>query len=95
MILFHRAVYHQSPASKAGNETVFTEIVGNVRTVDDQNYYALATLDGTIMLMDNDGGKIYDISVGYQLFGLTKLDITVSQHCQLISNISSLLTDPL
>lgn len=33
---------------------------------------------GTIMLMDNEGKKIYDIHVDHQLFGLTKLDITVS-----------------
>lgn len=30
------------------------------------------------MLMDNEGKKIYDIHVDHQLFGLTKLDITVS-----------------
>lgn len=33
---------------------------------------------GTIMLVGNDGEKIYDITVDHQLFGLTKLDITVS-----------------
>ena len=44
-------------------------------TVTDSSYFLLS---GTIKLMDYEGQTIYDIHVDHQLFGLTKLDITVS-----------------
>ncbi|XP_067931995.1 KICSTOR complex protein ITFG2-like [Watersipora subatra] len=71
-------IYDKQPSksSQARNDCVYTEMVGNVRTEDNRNYYALTTLDGTIMLMDYEGHKIYEIHVDHQLFGLTKLDIT-------------------
>lgn len=41
-----RLIHHQS----ARNENVFTEIVGNVSTKDNRNYYALSTLDGKLLI---------------------------------------------
>lgn len=46
-------------------------------------WYVILYVVGTIMLMDNEGEKIYDIKVDHQLFGLTKLDITVSSRANL------------
>lgn len=39
--------------------------------------------------MDYEGSKIYDIHVDHQLFGLTKLDITVSgyNYSYLVSSV--------
>lgn len=49
IFLLCRVLYNKPQTSKAGNESVFTEVVGNVRTEDNRNYYALSTLDGEPM----------------------------------------------
>ncbi|KRT82058.1 hypothetical protein AMK59_4701, partial [Oryctes borbonicus] len=76
--------------SRMRNPNISTEILGDVRTmlninasVDSNqsdksasgNPYAVATLDGTIMLIQ-DEVILWSIAVDHQLFALSKLDVT-------------------
>ncbi|XP_060520130.1 KICSTOR complex protein ITFG2-like [Cylas formicarius] len=67
--------------SRMRNQNISTEILGDLKTSDDQENsnksrpYAVATLDGTIMLVQ-DEVILWAIAVDHQIFALTKLDIT-------------------
>ncbi|XP_017774191.1 PREDICTED: integrin-alpha FG-GAP repeat-containing protein 2-like [Nicrophorus vespilloides] len=64
--------------SRMRNHNISTEIVGNLKTKkgDCKEFpYAVATLDGTIMLVQ-DEIILWEIAVDHQVFALTKLDVT-------------------
>ncbi|XP_064602402.1 KICSTOR complex protein ITFG2-like [Liolophura sinensis] len=72
--------YHPLASSRARNSSVTTEIVGCIsRGPESQSnrasYYALVTLDGTMMLVEDDR-ILWSLQVDHQLFSLAKLDVT-------------------
>ncbi|KAJ9600117.1 hypothetical protein L9F63_009593 [Diploptera punctata] len=71
--------YHPLTCSRMRNPNVSTEIQGEIRTGNsDPNTsprYAVATLDGTLMLVQ-DENVLWSMQVDHQLFALTKLDMT-------------------
>ncbi|XP_067007685.2 KICSTOR complex protein ITFG2 [Anabrus simplex] len=72
--------YHPLSLSHMRNPNVSTEIVGDVRPPDNAKEgstmrYAVATLDGTLMLVQNED-ILWSIQVDHQLFALTKLYMT-------------------
>ncbi|GAB6027567.1 hypothetical protein CHUAL_001809 [Chamberlinius hualienensis] len=79
--------YHTLLSAKMRNSNVSTVIVGGIRRRDEDKrptLYAVATLDGTIMLYD---GKqlMWSLQVNHQLFAITKLDVTGNGHEEVIS----------
>ncbi|XP_023931939.1 KICSTOR complex protein ITFG2 isoform X2 [Lingula anatina] len=71
--------FHPLSSARARNPGVTTEIVGDIQKpggVEDKGtFYALCTLDGTLMLVEDDK-ILWSFQVDHQLFGLTKLDFT-------------------
>ncbi|KAG5894209.1 hypothetical protein JTB14_038379 [Gonioctena quinquepunctata] len=74
--------------SRMRNQNISTEILGNLQSSQNENCnngdkdsssigvpYALATLDGTIILV-KDEIILWAIAVDHQIFALTKLDVT-------------------
>ncbi|KAK6183662.1 hypothetical protein SNE40_011096 [Patella caerulea] len=72
-------LYHPLGLSRAKNRDISTVIVGDINPgkedLDHQTYYALATLDGTLVLAENDK-ILWSLQVDHQLFSLSKLDVT-------------------
>ncbi|XP_023242288.1 KICSTOR complex protein ITFG2-like isoform X2 [Centruroides sculpturatus] len=71
--------HHPLALSRIRNSNVSTEIVGGIKGIRENhvtdNLIAVATLDGTLMLVDGDN-ILWSIQVDHQLFALTKLDMT-------------------
>ncbi|PSN49816.1 Integrin-alpha FG-GAP repeat-containing protein 2 [Blattella germanica] len=71
--------YHPLSSSRMRNLNISTEIQGGIKTGDSEPgsspRYAVATLDGTLMLVQ-DEVVIWSMQVDHQLFALTKLDMT-------------------
>nr|CAD7257567.1 unnamed protein product [Timema shepardi] len=73
--------YHPLLSSRMRNPNVSTEILGCIRppgaAKDDRTNmrYAVATLDGTLMLVQGQD-VLWSMQVDHQLFALTKLDVT-------------------
>lgn len=69
-------------SSEIRNNSISTEIVGNIRkgsaAADGESdvLYALCTLDGTLVLMENGRRILWSLQVDHQLFSLNKLDVT-------------------
>ncbi|XP_064634763.1 KICSTOR complex protein ITFG2-like [Lineus longissimus] len=79
-------VYHPLGSSMARNNCVSSEVVGGIRRAKSestQTFYAVATLDGTVMMIENDK-ILWSLQVDHQLFGLSKLDITGNQNDEVI-----------
>jgi len=74
-----RLEYHSLSSTKMRNSNVSTEIVGNIRRCGSEEskrtLYAVATLDGTLMLLDEEQ-ILWSLQVNHQLFSVTKLDVT-------------------
>lgn len=75
-------LYDPLITSRARNSSISTEIVGNIHKgpgVVSENgsdvLYALCTLDGTLVLVEN-GRILWSLQVDHQLFSLAKLDVT-------------------
>lgn len=71
--------HHPLALSRIRNPNISTEIVGGIKGIRNNhvvdNLIAVATLDGTLMLVDGDN-ILWSIQVDHQLFALTKLDMT-------------------
>lgn len=72
--------YHGLASSRMRNPNISSEIMGGIKGVTGKgeptsSLLAVATLDGTLMLVDGDE-IIWSLQVDYQLFALTKLDLT-------------------
>ncbi|XP_049787294.1 KICSTOR complex protein ITFG2-like [Schistocerca cancellata] len=73
--------YHPLASSHMRNPNVSTEIVGDIEPPEvakkspKTKRYAVATLDGTLMLVE-DEEILWSIQVDHQLFSLTKLSLT-------------------
>ncbi|XP_063232769.1 KICSTOR complex protein ITFG2-like [Bacillus rossius redtenbacheri] len=73
--------YHPLTSSRMRNPNVSTGVLGCIRPPgvkeDDKTCmrYAVATLDGTLMLVQNEE-VLWSIQVDHQLFALDKLDVT-------------------
>ncbi|XP_069677567.1 KICSTOR complex protein ITFG2-like isoform X1 [Periplaneta americana] len=71
--------YHPLSCSRMRNPNVSTEIQGGIKMgstdTSASSLYAVATLDGTLMLVQ-DENVVWSIQVDHQLFALTKLDMT-------------------
>lgn len=61
--------------SRMRNQNVSTEIIADLENKENNKPYAVATLDGTIMLV-KDEIILWAIQVDHQIFALEKLDIT-------------------
>ncbi|XP_067654862.1 KICSTOR complex protein ITFG2-like [Haliotis asinina] len=79
-------VYHPLGSCRARNKEVSTVIVGGIKRErkekDDKasSFYALATLDGSLVLVQSDKTEsdkiVWSLQVDHQLFSLHKLDVT-------------------
>ncbi|XP_076264137.1 KICSTOR complex protein ITFG2-like [Rhynchophorus ferrugineus] len=77
--------YQSLGISRMRNQNISTEIIGDLKVsninqgsntdMSKNTPYAIATLDGTIMLVQNEI-ILWAIAVDHQIFALTKLDIT-------------------
>lgn len=81
--------YHPLTSSRMRNPNISTEIVGDIeqgsnKSADKGNPYAVATLDGTLMFIQ-DEEIIWSIQVDHQLFALSKLDITGDGRDEIIA----------
>lgn len=81
--------YHPLAYSHMRNTRVSTEILGNISQGKFQQegkggLYAVATLDGTLMLVV-DEQILWSIQVDHQLFALSKLDITGDDREEVIA----------
>ncbi|PVD33762.1 hypothetical protein C0Q70_05022 [Pomacea canaliculata] len=70
-------VFHPLGHSRARNKDVSTVIVGGIQRGEEgaATYHALASLDGTLVLVENDR-ILWSLQVDHQLFVLDKLDVT-------------------
>ncbi|XP_064481058.1 KICSTOR complex protein ITFG2-like [Ornithodoros turicata] len=66
--------HHKLGSSHMRNPNVSSSILGGIRGTQGTSLMALATLDGTLMLVDGDS-ILWSLQVDHQLFALTKLDI--------------------
>lgn len=70
--------HHPLALSRMRNPNISSEILGGIRGVRNKNptssLIAIATLDGTLMLLDGDE-ILWSLQVDHQLFALTKLDL--------------------
>lgn len=79
--------YHQLCLNSMRNPNVSTEILGDIETgcKDDKGSpFAVATLDGTLMLVHHDDEILWSYQVDHQLFAVTKLDITGDGHDEIV-----------
>ncbi|KAK3917380.1 KICSTOR complex protein ITFG2 [Frankliniella fusca] len=79
-------VYHPLCINSMRNPNVSTEILGDIETGhnnDKGSPFAVATLDGTLMLVHNDE-ILWSYQVDHQLFAVTKLDITGDGHDEIV-----------
>lgn len=68
--------YHQLALSQMRNSHISTEVLGGIRNGKDSELYSLivvATLDGTLMLVDKDE-ILWSLQVDHQLFALASLE---------------------
>lgn len=78
--------YHPLCINSMRNPNVSTEILGDIETGhkdDNGSPFAVATLDGTLMLVHNDD-ILWSFQVDHQLFAVTKLDITGDGHDEIV-----------
>ena len=74
--------YEPLGVNRRRNPNVSAEILGGFKTLDGEGTrYAIVTLDGTIMLVDNNGEPpmesiMWNLQVDHQLMCLSKVDVT-------------------
>ncbi|XP_041366472.1 KICSTOR complex protein ITFG2-like isoform X2 [Gigantopelta aegis] len=74
-------IYHPLGSSRARNKDVSTIIIGGIsrdkkdKSEPSSTYYALATLDGTLSLVESDK-ILWSLQVDHQLFSMHKMDVT-------------------
>lgn len=78
--------YHPLAYSHMRNPNVSTEILGNIAqgTSGHGSLYAVATLDGTLMLVQ-DEQILWSIQVDHQLFALCKLDVNADSRQEVLA----------
>ena len=78
--------YHPLCINSMRNPNVSSEILGDIETGHKEEKgspFAVATLDGTLMLVQNDD-ILWSYQVDHQLFAVTKLDITGDGHDEIV-----------
>lgn len=82
--------YDSLASARLRNANIHTEICGNIRygteleNVEEGSAYALATKDGTLMLVRN--GKIqWNLQVDHQLFAIYAMDVTANGNQEVIA----------
>ncbi|KAJ1521491.1 hypothetical protein ONE63_003156 [Megalurothrips usitatus] len=78
--------YHPLCINSMRNPNVSTEILGDIRSGRNEkgSPFAVATLDGTLMLVHNDDEILWSYQVDHQLFAVTKLDITGDGYDEIV-----------
>ena len=81
--------YHELSISQMRNPNISTEILGGISGRNRKgemtdSLIALATLDGTLMLVDGED-ILWSLQVDHQLFALSKLSITPDENEEIIA----------